>query len=89
MRLIFMGYSDIGHICLKVLIDLCRQFHDDIVAVVTHEDNPREQIWFKSVKDLAEDHNLRSIPRQTPMNRLSWSCCGVWLQIFSFPVITG
>jgi methionyl-tRNA formyltransferase len=63
MRLIFMGYSDIGHICLKVLIDLCRQFHDDIVAVVTHEDNPREQIWFKSVKKLAEDHNL---PVYTP-----------------------
>ena len=63
MRLIFMGYSDIGHICLKVLIDLCRQFHDDIVAVVTHEDNPREQIWFESVKDLAEDHNL---PVYTP-----------------------
>jgi methionyl-tRNA formyltransferase len=63
MRLIFMGYSDIGHICLEVLIDLCRQFHDEIVAVVTHEDNPQEQIWFKSVRELALANNL---PVYTP-----------------------
>jgi methionyl-tRNA formyltransferase len=63
MRLIFMGYSDIGHICLEVLIDLCRQFHDEIAAVVTHADNPREQIWFKSVQELARANNL---PVYTP-----------------------
>ena len=63
MRIVFMGYSNIGHICLEVLIELCRQFHDDIVAVVTHEDNPREQIWFKSVQELALAHNL---PVYTP-----------------------
>jgi len=60
-----MGYSDIGHICLEVLIDLCRQFHDEIAAVVTHEDNPQEYIWFKSVKKLAQAHNL---PIYTPSN---------------------
>jgi methionyl-tRNA formyltransferase len=65
MRLIFMGYSDIGHVCLEVLIDLCRQFHDDIVAVVTHEDNPQEQIWFKSVKELAQ---AQTLPVYTPAN---------------------
>ncbi len=65
MRLVFMGYSNIGHICLEVLIDLCRQFDDDIAAVVTHEDNPQEQIWFKSVKELALAHNL---PVYTPEN---------------------
>jgi len=63
MRLIFMGYSNIGHRCLEELIELCRQFKDDIAAVVTHEDNPREQIWFKSVKELAQAHNL---PVYTP-----------------------
>lgn len=65
MRLVFMGYSNIGHICLEVLIDLCRQFHDEIAAVVTHEDNPGEQVWFKSVKELAQTHNL---PVYTPAN---------------------
>ena len=28
MRIVFMGYSNIGHICLEVLVELCRQFHD-------------------------------------------------------------
>jgi methionyl-tRNA formyltransferase len=65
MKIIFMGYSDIGHICLDVLIDLCRQFHDDLMAVVTHADNPEEQQWFKSVRDLAVAHGL---PVYTPEN---------------------
>lgn len=62
-RLVFMGYSNIGYICLEVLIDLCRQFHDEIVAVVTHEDDPRERLWFKSVHELAAAHHL---PVYTP-----------------------
>jgi methionyl-tRNA formyltransferase len=63
MRLVFMGYSNVGHACLEVLIDLCRQLHDNIVAVVTHEDDPREQVWFKSVKELALANHL---PVYTP-----------------------
>jgi methionyl-tRNA formyltransferase len=65
MRLIFMGYSNIGHICLEVLFDLCRQLEDEIVAVVTHEDDPKEKLWFKSVRELALAHNL---PVYTPEN---------------------
>lgn len=63
MRLIFMGYSNIGHICLEVLIDLCRQFDDEIAAVVTHQDNPQERLWFHSVSELARAHDL---PVYTP-----------------------
>ena len=66
MRLIFMGYSNIGHRCLEVLIELCRQFDDEIVAVVTHADNPQEQIWFKSVRELALAHNLQVYTPQDP-----------------------
>ncbi|MFZ2087410.1 MAG: formyltransferase [Desulfobaccales bacterium] len=58
MRLIFMGYHNIGYFCLKALIDMCRDFGDDIAAVVTHADNPRENIWFASVRDLAFQHHL-------------------------------
>lgn len=65
MRLIFMGYSNVGHICLEVLSDLCRQFNDEIVAVVTHEDNPQERLWFKSVRELAQSLGL---PVYTPDN---------------------
>ena len=53
MRIIFLGYHNIGHACLEVLIDLCRHCGDEIVAVVTHADDPRENLWFASVKDLA------------------------------------
>ncbi len=65
MRLIVMGYSNIGYVCLEVLIDLCRQLRDEIVAVVTHEDDPHERVWFKSVKELALAHTL---PVYTPAN---------------------
>lgn len=53
MRLIFFGYHNIGYVCLGALIELCRDLGDEIVAVVTHADNPKENIWFASVRDLA------------------------------------
>ena len=52
MKIIVMGYHTIGHACLQKLIDMGA----DIAAVVTHADNPPEQIWFKSVRDLAFEH---------------------------------
>lgn len=58
MRLIFFGYHNVGYFCLKALINLCRGFGDEIVAVVTHADNPRENLWFASVRDLAFQHYL-------------------------------
>ncbi len=58
MRLIFFGYHNVGYFCLKALIELCRDFGDDIAAVVTHADNPRENLWFASVRDLAFQHHL-------------------------------
>lgn len=58
MRLIFMGYHNIGHACLEALIDLCRHLGDEIVAVVTHADDPNETRWFASVRDLAFENYL-------------------------------
>jgi methionyl-tRNA formyltransferase len=58
MRLIFMGYHNVGYFCLKALIEKCRDFGDEIVAVVTHADNPQENIWFAQVRDLAFQHHL-------------------------------
>jgi methionyl-tRNA formyltransferase len=57
-RLIFMGYHNVGYFCLQALIDMCRDFGDDIAAVVTHADNPKENIWFASVRDLAFQYHL-------------------------------
>jgi methionyl-tRNA formyltransferase len=53
-----MGYHNIGYVCLKALIELCSEMGDDIAAVVTHADNPHENIWFASVRDLAFEHHL-------------------------------
>jgi methionyl-tRNA formyltransferase len=58
MRLIFMGYHNIGHVCLQALMEQCRDLGDEIVAVVTHADNPQENIWFASVSKLAFDNYL-------------------------------
>ena len=58
MRIICLGYHNIGHACLQALIELCRESGDEIVAVVTHADAPQENIWFASVRQLAFDHYL-------------------------------
>lgn len=49
MKIVVMGYHDIGYVCLKELLDAGA----DVRTVVTHADNPRENIWFRSVRDLA------------------------------------
>jgi methionyl-tRNA formyltransferase len=53
MRIIFMGYHNIGYVCLEALVEQCRLYGDEIAAVVTHADDPRENIWFASVAKLA------------------------------------
>lgn len=58
MRIIFMGYHNIGYVCLEALIELCRGVGDEMVAVVTQADDPEEEIWFASVRDLAFEHYL-------------------------------
>ncbi len=66
MRLIFMGYHNIGYVCLQTLIDLCRHLGDEIVAVITHADDPKENLWFASVRDLALKHYLPLYQPQDP-----------------------
>lgn len=43
-RILFFGYSEVGHDCLELLVTR----DDDVMAVITHEDNPGEKIWFKT-----------------------------------------
>lgn len=54
MRIVVMAYHNIGYTCLEYLI---RQ-GEEIVAVVTHADDPGEKVWFKSVRELAFAHFL-------------------------------
>jgi methionyl-tRNA formyltransferase len=43
-RILFFGYSEVGHDCLELLLGR----GDNVVALITHEDNPNEKIWFKT-----------------------------------------
>ncbi len=59
--ILVFAYHDVGYECLNLLIER----RENILAVITHEDNPTEQIWFKSVKELAARNN---IPVCTPQS---------------------
>ncbi|MBF0550590.1 MAG: formyltransferase, partial [Deltaproteobacteria bacterium] len=54
MRVIVLGYHNIGCTCLEVLIKLGAE----VVAVITHADDPSENLWFGSVKDTARSHGI-------------------------------
>ncbi len=58
-RILFFGYSEIGHDCLELL--LARDYN--VVALFTHEDNPNEKIWFKTPAQAAR---AKGIPVFTP-----------------------
>ncbi len=58
-RAVVFAYHDVGVRCLSVLL----AHGVDVRLVVTHEDNPREAIWFESVAGLAR---LHGIPVATP-----------------------
>jgi len=54
MRVIVFGYSEVGYVCLEELLAQGAQ----VVAVVTHEDRPGEEIWWRSVADLARQQGI-------------------------------
>lgn len=60
-RILVFAYSDVGHACLKLLLD----HGENVVGVYTHEDQPGEALWFPSVRQLAMDY---SIPVSTQEN---------------------
>ena len=60
-RILFFGYSEVGYECLSLLLERGLNF----VALITHEDNPNEKIWFKTPAVAARKKN---IPIFTPDN---------------------
>lgn len=60
-RILFFGYSEVGFECLSLLL----KRGDNVVALITHEDNPNEKIWFKTPAVAASKSN---IPVFTPEN---------------------
>ncbi len=65
--ILVFAYHDVGYECLDFLI----QNDEYILAVITHENNPKEEIWFRSVAALAKKFD---IPVYTPesVNTPEW-----------------
>lgn len=56
-RAVVFAYHNVGARCLRVL--LARGV--DVALLVTHEDNPDENIWFESVAAIAAEHDIPTI----------------------------
>ncbi len=54
MKLVVCAYHNVGYRCIE---ELLRQ-GAEISLIFTHEDSPTEQIWFRSVRELAEAHTI-------------------------------
>jgi methionyl-tRNA formyltransferase len=59
---VVFAYHNVGVQCLPVLL----AHAVDVTLVVTHNDNPAENIWFDSVADLAARHQLPVIAPDDP-----------------------
>jgi methionyl-tRNA formyltransferase len=53
-KLIVCAYHNVGYRCIAELI----LQGAEISLIFTHEDSPTEQIWFHSVRELAEQHGI-------------------------------
>ncbi|MES2253012.1 MAG: formyltransferase family protein [Pseudomonadota bacterium] len=62
MRCLIFAYSQLGYDCLRYIIE---ETTHTIAAVVTHEHNPNEHIWFNSPKDLAIHHGIDVLTPET------------------------
>ena len=49
MRVVVFGYHDVGCACLRALLEV----RADVCLLVTHEDDPEENIWFGSAAEIA------------------------------------
>jgi len=66
-RILFFGYSEVGHDCLELLLER----GDQVIGLLTHEDQAGENIWFKTPADTARRHG---VPVFTPasVNTREW-----------------
>lgn len=60
-KILFFGYSEVGYQCLKFLLE----DEYNVVAVVTHKDDPKENIWYDRPATIARKYDL---PLLTPEN---------------------
>jgi methionyl-tRNA formyltransferase len=53
-RLVVCAYHNVGYRCISELL----QQGAEIAMIFTHEDSPTEEIWFDSVRKLADQHDI-------------------------------
>ena len=66
-RILFFGYSEVGFECLSLLLER----GDNVVALITHEDNPNEKIWFQTPAVAARAKNV-SVHTPASLNTPEW-----------------
>ena len=54
MRNVLLAYHDIGAACLEELL----ASDGEVALVITHEDSAGEELWFRSVRELAEQRGI-------------------------------
>lgn len=54
MRLVVLAYQEIGYVCLEALL----RAGAEVALVLTHEDDSGEEVWFRSVAELARAWNI-------------------------------
>ena len=52
--IVLFAYSEVGSVCLEELL----KDGANVAAVYTHEDDPHEEIWFRSVRNIADENNI-------------------------------
>lgn len=57
MRVLFFGYSQIGHRAVRLLVE---QGHE-VLCVVTHRDDPHENRWYRTPAEAARELGLRVV----------------------------
>ena len=62
MRLVVLAYQEIGYVCLESLI----RHQADVALVLSHRDDADEEIWFRSVAELAGNNGIPTIFPEDP-----------------------
>jgi len=65
-RAVVFAYHNVGVRCLRVLLARGAELGLEIALVVTHQDNPQENIWFDSVAAVAAEHGIACITPDDP-----------------------
>ncbi len=61
-RAVVFAYHNVGYRCLSVLLDQ----GVEVPLILSHADNPKENIWFHSVSELAEKYGIPLITPEDP-----------------------